>query len=169
MADGAADQREIEVVFVCWGNICRSPMAERVAEKQAADAGLSGVRFTSAATSSEELDAPMDSRAAKVLRRHGYRSELHTAHRITGPEIRAADLVVAMEDIHVTKMMGVAPEARNVALLTDFDPDAEPGSGVPDPWYGKTSGFEETLATIESAMPGVLDRVRELQAEQART
>jgi protein-tyrosine phosphatase len=158
------DRRELSVVFVCWGNICRSPMAERVAEKQAADAGLSGVRFTSAATSSEELGAPMDPRAARVLKRHGYRSDLHTAHRITAQEIRDADLVLAMEDVHVSKMMGVAPEADNVALLTDFDPDAEPGSGVPDPWYGEADGFEDTLATIEAAMPGVLDRVRELQA-----
>ncbi len=155
---------DVAVVFVCWGNICRSPMAERVAEKQAADAGLTGVRFTSAATSSEELGAPIDHRAAEVLRRHGYRSDLHTAHRITAEEIRGSDLVVAMEDVHVTKMMGVVPEARNVALLTDFDPQAEPGSGVPDPWYGEASGFEETLATIEAAMPGILDRVRELQS-----
>ena len=50
-----------------------------------------------------------------------------------------------MEDIHVTKMAGLAPEADNVALLTDFDPNAEPGSGVPDPWYGSASGFDETL------------------------
>jgi protein-tyrosine phosphatase len=161
---GSSTTSDVEVVFVCWGNICRSPMAERVAEKRAADAGLTGVRFTSAATSSEELGAPMDPRAAKVLKRHGYRSDLHTAHRISAAEIRGADLVVAMEDIHVTKMMGVVPEAANVVLLTDFDPDAEPGSGVPDPWYGKASGFEETLRTIEAAMPGVLDRVRELQA-----
>ena len=61
----------VRVVFVCWGNICRSPMAERVAEKMAADEGLTGVEFTSAATSREELGAPIDRRAETVLREHG--------------------------------------------------------------------------------------------------
>ncbi len=123
----------LRVVFVCWGNICRSPMAERVAERMAADQGLTGVEFTSAATSREELGAPIDRRAEAVLREHGYRVDGHTAHQITRDEIENADLVIAMEDIHVTRMMGLAPEASNVSLLTDYDPGAEPGSGVPDP------------------------------------
>ena len=163
MTSGVPERDDVRVVFVCWGNICRSPMAERVAERMAADKGLSGVRFSSAATSSEELGAPIDPRAIRVLDRHGYRSDLHQAHRITAEEINEADLVIAMEDIHVTKMAGLVPEAGNVALLTDFDPEAEPGSGVPDPWYGAATGFDDTLRAIEAAMPGVLDRVRELQ------
>ncbi len=153
----------VRVVFVCWGNICRSPMAERVAEKMAADQGLTGVDFTSAATSREELGAPIDRRAEDVLREHGYRVDGHVAHQITRAEIERSDLVIAMEDIHVTRMMGLAPEATNVSLLTDFDPDAEPGSGVPDPWYGSADGFQDTLAAVEAAMPGVLDRVRGLR------
>ena len=62
----------LNVVFVCWGNICRSPMAERVAQRAAEQAGLTGVRFTSAATSTEELGSPMDARAAAVLSERGY-------------------------------------------------------------------------------------------------
>ena len=155
----------VRVVFVCWGNICRSPMAERVAERMADDQGLTGVEFTSAATSSEELGAPIDRRAEAVLREHGYRVDGHKAHRITRDEIENADLVIAMEDIHVTRMMGLAPEASNVSLLTDYDPTAETGSGVPDPWYGTANGFYATLSAVEAAMPGVLDRVRELQED----
>ena len=159
---------KLRVIFVCWGNICRSPMAERVAERMAADQGLTGVEFTSAATSREELGAPIDERAETVLREHGYRVDGHKAHQITREEIDNADLVIAMEDIHVTRMMGLAREARNVSLLTDYDPGAEPGSGVPDPWYGTADGFYDTLTAVEAAMPGVLDRVRELQ-EKSRT
>ena len=155
--------RPLRVVFVCWGNICRSPMAERVAERMAEEQGLTGVEFASAATSSEELGAPIDRRAEAVLREHGYRVDGHTAHRITREEIENADLVIAMEDIHVTRMMGLAPEASNVSLLTDYDSSAEAGSGVPDPWYGTAEGFYDTLSAVEAAMPGVLDRVRELQ------
>ena len=153
----------LKVVFVCWGNICRSPMAERVAERMAEDQGLTGVEFVSAATSRDDLGAPIDERAEAVLREHGYRVDGHKAHQITREEIEQSDLVIAMEDIHVTRMMGLAPEARNVSLLTDYDPEAEPGSGVPDPWYGTADGFYDTLAAVEAAMPGVLDRVRALQ------
>jgi protein-tyrosine phosphatase len=154
----------VRVVFVCWGNICRSPIAERVAQAEAEEAGLTGVEFTSAATSNEELGEPMDRRAAAVLRERGYRADGHGAHQIDAAEIRAADLVIAMEDIHVTKMRALAPDADNISLLTDYDPLATPGSGVPDPWYGSPAGFYDTLATVEAAIPGVLDKVRELQA-----
>lgn len=101
----------------------------------------------------------MDDRATAVLRRHGYRTGGHTAHQITRAEIEDADLVLAMEDIHLTKMLAIAPAADNLRLLTDFDPDAAPGLGIPDPWYGPASGFERTLASIEAAVPGLLDHL----------
>ena len=73
-----------------------------------------------------------------------------------------------MEDIHVRKHdRGWRPRSSNVSLLTDYDPNAEPGSGVPDPWYGTAAGFYDTLAAVEAAMPGVLDRVRELQQRRS--
>lgn len=147
------------IIFVCWGNICRSPMAERVAEKLAADRGLGDLVFTSAATSREEIGAPIDDRAAAVLERHGYRTDGHSAHQITRAEIEAAELVLAMENIHLDKMRALAPAADNLRLLTDFDPDAEPGDGIPDPWYGPAAGFERTLASVEAAVPGVLDHL----------
>ncbi len=157
----------VRVVFVCWGNICRSPMAERVALRQAAEEGLSGIEFTSAATSSEELGEPMDPRAARTLRQYGYDADDHVAHRIERAELDGADLVIAMEDIHVRKLRGLDPDADRIALLTDFDPNAEPGSGVPDPWYGEETGFTDTLRAIEAAMPGILDRARELASARS--
>ena len=63
-----------QVVFVCWGNICRSPMAERVAQGWAERDGLDGVGFTSAGVSREEPGNPIDPRAQRVLTRHGYRT-----------------------------------------------------------------------------------------------
>lgn len=147
------------VVFVCWGNICRSPMAERVAEKLAADRGLDDLVFTSAATSREEIGAPIDRRAVSVLQRHGYRTGGHAAHQITRSEIENAELVLAMEDIHLRKMLAIAPGVDNLRLLTDFDPAAVPGSGIDDPWYGPGSGFERTLASVEGAIPGLLDHL----------
>jgi protein-tyrosine phosphatase len=155
--------RPVRVVFVCLGNICRSPMAERVAERAAADAGMTGVEFSSAGTISEEYDDPMDRRAVAVLEKHGYRHADHRARRVTAAELESADLVVAMEDSHVRSVLELATDPSKVRLLTDFDPAAEPGSGVPDPWFGADAGFSDTLTAIEAAMPGLLDRVRELQ------
>jgi len=150
----------MHVVFVCWGNICRSPMAERVAQAWAAREGVAAT-FSSAGVSSEESGNSMDTRARRVLDAHGYDSSNHRAHRITRDEIEDADLVIGLEDIHVNRMRQIAREADHFALLTDFDPAAEPGSGIEDPWYGPASGFEGTLASIEAAMPGLMDRLRE--------
>lgn len=159
MTEATAAARQRRVVFVCWGNICRSPMAERVAQKHAADRGLDHLVFTSAATSRDELGAPIDPRAAAVLTQHGYRAADHSAHQITRAEIEGAHLVLAMEDIHLDRMRAIAPAAENLRLLTDFDPDAVPGSGIDDPWYGPSAGFDRTLASVEAAIPGLLDHL----------
>ena len=154
---------EVKVVFVCWGNICRSPMAERVARGLAERDGLDGVRFTSAGVSSEETGHPIDARARRVLEGSGYDSGHHRARRITAADIADADLVIGLEPLHVDRMRRLVPDATNLHLLTDFDPDAEPGSGIDDPWYGDADGFHDTLAAVEAAMPGVLEQVRQLR------
>ncbi len=159
-------ERLVKVVFVCWGNICRSPIAERVAQREAEEAGLRGVEFTSAATSTEELGEPMDRRAATVLRDRGYRADGHVARQVDAAQIRGADLVIAMEDLHLDRMRAMVPDADNLSLLTDHDPAATAGAGVPDPWYGSPAGFYDTLSAVEAAIPGVLDRVRELQSSR---
>ena len=133
--------RTPSVVFVCWGNICRSPMAERVARKYLDDAGVEAV-VTSAGVSDEEGPAPMDRRARAVLERAGYDASGHTAHQIDAEEIDSADLVIAAEPMHIQAMRRLSP--------------------VADPWYGPDSQFVTTLRAIEAAMPGIVDAVRDL-------
>ena len=140
--------RPLRVVFVCLGNICRSPIAERVAEHAAAEAGITGVEFASAGTISEKYDDPMDHRAVAVLKERGYRYADHKARRITEARIESADLVVAMEDVHLRSVLKLAPDPSRVCLLTEFDPAAVPGSGVPDPWFGSDAGFYETALRV---------------------
>ncbi|MDO5534879.1 MAG: low molecular weight protein-tyrosine-phosphatase [Propionibacteriaceae bacterium] len=161
MSETAGDG--VHVIFVCLGNICRSPMAERVARARAEAEGLEGVRFTSAGVSSEESGNPIDPRARTVLAAHGYSTQGHRAHQITASDLASADLVIGLEPFHLERMRRLAPDADHLHLLTEFDPEAEPGSGIDDPWYGGPEGFEGTLSAIEAAMPGVLARVRELQ------
>jgi protein-tyrosine phosphatase len=151
----------VKVIFVCWGNICRSPMGERIARRWFDEAGLADVEVTSGGVSDEERNNPIDPRAQRVLAKHGYTAAGHRAHRITASEIEGADLLLGFEPVHLSRMRKMAPTASNLHLITEFDPDAAPGSGVDDPWYGGPEGFEETLRAVEAAMPGVVARVRE--------
>lgn len=148
------------VVWVCHGNICRSPMGERVLRAAVAREGLD-VEVTSAGVSTEELGNPIDPRAVRVLQRAGYDTTDHAAHQITAAEIRRANLVLAAEQRHVDRMLTIEPDAHNIFLVSDFDPEAEPGDGLPDPWYGEDAGFDDTLAAIERAIPAILDALRD--------
>jgi len=134
-----------------------------VGNKLKARAQGAGVEFSSAGTISEKYDDPMDRRAVAVLKERGYRYADHKARRIAEAQIESADLVVAMEDVHLRSVLELAPDPSRVCLLTEFDPTAAPGSGVPDPWFGSDADFYDTLTAIEAAMPGLLDRIRELQ------
>ncbi|MDR2929656.1 MAG: low molecular weight phosphotyrosine protein phosphatase [Propionibacteriaceae bacterium] len=148
---------QVHIVFVCWGNICRSIMAERIARAMAHDADMDAITFTSAAISTEETGHDIDLRAAKVLRAHGYDAGRHRAHQITTAEIAKADLVVVMEPFHRQILAGRFPAAKNIVLMTDFDPSLAPGTAIDDPWSGPDSGFDGTRALLEQAMPGLLE------------
>ena len=147
------------VTFVCSGNICRSPIAEKVFAHEVEQAGLAErIRVTSAGTGSWHVGDPADARAAALLAEHGY-VETHVARQVDD-ELLAADLLVALDAGHLRALRRIAPEPDRVQLLRAFDPDAPPGAGVPDPYYGGPEGFTEVLTMIRSAMPGLLEYVK---------
>ncbi len=152
---------DVTVLFICWGNICRSPMAKVVADGYAECEGLSGVTFTSAGVSAEETGHGMDPRAIATLEAAGYHPAAHQARRMTPEEIRSATMVIGMQSIHLRKILEMVPGKHPLYLLSDFNPNATPGSAIEDPWYGDDSDFAVTLAQIEGAMPEVIKRVRE--------
>ena len=148
----------MHVVFVCSGNICRSPIAEKVFAAELERAGLAeGVRVSSAGTGGWHVGDPADDRAAAVLRAAGYPSD-HRARQVDA-EVLGADLIVALDDTHRRALCDVG--ASRVRLLRSFDPTAPEGAEVPDPYYGGDDGFDEVLAMIQAAVPGMLDWVRE--------
>jgi protein-tyrosine phosphatase len=153
---------DLTVLFVCWGNICRSPMAKVVADAFAAREGLTGVRFSSAGVSGEEAGHGMDPRAIATLEAAGYHPGPFQAHRMTPDEITSASMVIGMQSIHLRKILEMVPGKHPLYLLSDFNPHATPGSAIEDPWYGDDSDFAVTLAQIEGAMPEVIKRAREL-------
>jgi protein-tyrosine phosphatase len=153
------DARCIVVVFVCTGNICRSPIAEKVFAHELAEAGLAdGVVVRSAGTGGWHVGEPADPRAAALLRAHGYADD-HRARQVDA-ELLSADLLVALDNEHRRAVQRNIPEPDRVRLLRSFDPAAEPGAEVPDPFYGGDDGFAEVLEMVRAAVPGMLDWVR---------
>jgi protein-tyrosine phosphatase len=149
----------LHVVFVCSGNICRSPMAEKVFEHELARAGLADrVQVSSSGIGAWHVGSPADERAAALLRTEGY-SHSHRARRVDSADL-SADLLIALDGGHRVELQRMVSDPERVRLLRSFDPAAPPDSDVPDPYYGGADGFAEVLGMVRAAMPGLLDWVR---------
>lgn len=143
------------LAVVCLGNICRSPMADVVLAERLADAGLDDrVSVGSSGTGGWHVGDPMDRRAAATLTAAGYDATRHRARQWAGDaDAGAADLVLAMDAQNLADLGGATDRVR---LFRDFDP-LDPGSDVPDPYYGGDSGFEEVLAMVERTARSLVD------------
>ena len=151
----------LHVTFICSGNICRSPMAEKMFAHQIVQRGLAdAVRVSSAGTGGWHVGDAADRRANRVLRAHGYPTA-HQAAQIDGEHL-SADLIIALGRNHARSLqeMGVAPE--RIRMLRSFDPrSGTHAPDVDDPYYGSQADFEETFSVIEAALPGLHDWVDE--------
>ena len=151
--------RPIHVTFVCTGNICRSPIAEKVFATRLAQAGLADrVRVSSAGTGNWHVGAGADDRAAAVLHRHGYPTD-HIAAQVD-PDHLGATLVVALDTGHERALLRMGVPSDRIRLLRSFDPDSD-SADVADPYYGADAEFEVVLDQAEAAVPGLLAWVRD--------
>lgn len=151
--------QQLHVTFICTGNICRSPMAEKIFAATVERAGLADqVRVSSAGTTPWHAGSDADPRTTTVLTRHGYPIG-HVAAMI-GPDHLDADMVIALDSHHDRELTRLGVPAARRRLLRSFDPDA-PAPDVSDPYYGDDHDFEAVREKIEAAMPGLLDWVRE--------
>ena len=145
----------LHVTFVCSGNICRSPMAEKMFAHELAGRGLGGlVRVSSAGTGNWHAGSGADDRAVRVLRERGYPSDHRAAH--VADEHLTADLVVALGRNHFRILQQWGVDDGRLRMLRSFDPRS--GAHVPDvedPYYGDHADFEETFTVIEAALPGL--------------
>ena len=147
----------IKVLFVCHGNICRSPMAEFVMKDLVKKAGCADrFEIASAATSTEELGNPVYPPARRKLAEHGLGCEGKTARQMTRQDYRDYDLLVAMDRENLWNMRrftGDDPDHK-VSLLLDYT--GRPGD-VADPWY--TGDFEQTWQDVLEGCQGLLARL----------
>lgn len=151
----------LHVTFVCSGNICRSPMAEKMFAHQLDQRGLAdAVRVSSAGTGGWHAGDSADDRASSVLHGHGYPTS-HRAAQLDDDHL-GADLIVAMGRNHVRILRDLGASSDRVRMLRSFDPRSGAHAlDVEDPYYGTTVDFEDVLAVIETALPGLHDWVDE--------
>jgi protein-tyrosine phosphatase len=150
----AHDDAAFRVVFVCSGNICRSPMADVVFRWFAESAGLGHrVVSTSAGTGDWHVGERADQRTLQALERHGYDGSRHRARQFTAADFEGNDLVVALDHSHERVLRGWArseADSDKIALLMSFEPSAKT-LDVPDPYYADPAMFDEVLGMIEGA------------------
>ncbi len=144
--------------MVCMGNICRSPTAQGVLEKRAADAGLAArVQVDSAGTHDYHVGAPPDARAQAHAARRGVDLSAQRARQLTARDFADFDLILVMDDANERAARALCPPAARAKLrrLTDFC-TRHTAQEVPDPYYGGEAGFERVLDLVEDACDGVL-------------
>jgi protein-tyrosine phosphatase len=135
-------------------------MAELVFREHLREAGLAEVvEVNSAGTGPWHVGEPADERARRTLAEHGYPTD-HVATQVDNRHL-GADLLVALDSGHARTLVRIADDPDRVRLLRSFDPEAGDDLDVPDPYYGDPAGFEEVLAMIEAASPGLLAWVRD--------
>lgn len=146
-----------KVLFVCHGNICRSPMAEFVMKDLVRKAGLeSQFRIASAATSTEEIGNPVYPPARHKLAEHGIGCAGKTARQLTRADYEQYDLLIGMDDTNLRNMRRICggdPDGK-IHLLTEYT--GHPGD-VADPWY--TGDFETTWRDVLAGCKGLLERL----------
>ena len=144
-----------KILFICHGNICRSPMAEFVMKKLVADAGLTEqFEIASAATSTEEIGNPVYPPAKCKLAEHGIGCEGKTARQMTRSDYQYYDYIIAMDrnNLRNLKRMFGEDTEHKISLLMDYT--HRPGD-VADPWY--TGEFEATWRDVSEGCQGLLD------------
>ena len=143
------------ILFVCSGNICRSPLAQAVLEHKLEQRGFSD-RFVvdSAGTVADHLGQQADRRMRRTAARRGITID-HRARRVRPRDLAEFDLIVGMDDWHMSTLRSMV-DGHPVTLrkMREFDPLAAPsGAGavpdVPDPWYGGMDGFEEVFEMVD--------------------
>jgi protein-tyrosine phosphatase len=153
------------VVFVCTGNICRSPMAEVVLRELAARAGhADSLVVSSSGTGDWHVGEGADPRTVQALQARGYDGSRHRASQFSTADFARHDLVVALDRGHERVLRSWAEneaDRSKVQLLMSFDPEGTTrrGPDVPDPYYSDAAAFDDVLAMVERACTALFRQI----------
>jgi len=148
------------VLFVCMGNICRSPSAEAVFRHKAKAQGMS-LKIDSAGTVGAHAKEKPDHRAQKVGVERGYSFDGIKARKVTVQDFDNFDLILAMDNTNLEDLQNIAPAhlQHKAVLFLDFAKNHEENE-VPDPYYGGVNGFRFVLDLVEDASDGLLAQIK---------
>jgi protein-tyrosine phosphatase len=159
-------KQDLSVLFVCLGNVCRSPTAEAVFRTQLGAAGLDErVHVDSCGTAGYHIGEPADRRAMLAAARRGYDLSPLRGRQFDAGDFERFDYILAMDEANLAQLEALRPAAfpGHLGLFLAFAPDSGRRE-VPDPYYGGEDGFEEVLRLVEAAGDGLLDSLhRELR------
>jgi protein-tyrosine phosphatase len=156
----------IGVLFVCLGNICRSPLAEAVFRSLVEEAGLADrFEIDSAGTSNYHAGEPPDPRTIQVAWERGVRVE-HAARQVHARDFSSFDYILAMDSENLRRIQRARPgdTETEIRLLRSFDEEAGHDAEVPDPYFGGESGFEDVQDLVDRACRGLLQHLRKEHA-----
>jgi protein-tyrosine phosphatase len=170
MASPSAGPRPVRVLFVCTGNICRSPLAEAIFKGLVQKRGLvDRYEADSAGTHGYHEGDPADPRTVRVGAKHGLRVD-SIARELRDSDFTRFDVLVAMDRGHLREMRARCPTALQgkLVLMPDYDPEGVL-KDVPDPYYGGPEGFEQIYRILDGCSRGLLDALESeaLEASQA--
>ena len=150
----------IKVLFVCLGNICRSPMAQAIFEHQ-----INGTHLTnhfevfSAGTTDYHIGAPPDPRTLSTLKSHGILFE-HQAHQVNYSDINNYNYLIAMDHQNFVHLQNMKPISAMLMKMRYFDP-LDKNSDVPDPYFGQNDGFETVYRILNRSIEGLILKLKE--------
>ncbi len=155
--------KKISVLFVCMGNICRSPTAEAVFRAYVENAGLSeSISIDSAGTHDYHIGHAADLRSQQAAQQRGYDMSQLRGRQVESQDFERFDYILAMDTANLSILNYLAPRAckKHVGLFLDFS-RYQSTREVPDPYYGGAQGFEHVLDMVEDAAQGLLQHIRQ--------
>jgi len=153
----------VKVLFVCTGNICRSPTADGVMRDRVAELGLAQViQVDSAGTQSFHVGEPADQRSQRTALKHGVDLSDLRARKVTAQDFQSFDIIAAMDRGHLNALRRLCPPQFHdrLYLFMDFAQDYDGPDEVPDPYYGE-HGFEEVFAMVGQGVEGLIAFIKD--------